>query len=600
MLFKQVSEKEPDKIEALRDFGLAASHAGHNQVAREALQRALEKQPGNVDVMCDLAAVNSALGDKAAALQILVRAHQAAPDRADVEAMLARTFAGSGYFGDAAEAWTAYLKAKPDDAIAIRERAFAETAIGENVQAATSDLERYVRTHPRDAAGHYELAIAESTNSREVARKELDRAIALNPDLAAARFARGVLLYREGDAAAALIDLTAAAKKDPSNPFVRDHLGEVYLSLDKAGEAVSTLRNAAQLAPDNSTILLHLGRALASAGETREAATVFARCRELGVGKQGLPHPAGLLAFLSLSPQEQAERYREGVERTVKNDPQNVDAQVRLLALTLANGEFDNAAKAAQSIAALSPPVAIQEEVVQKLIEARQYAIAKSFLAHASNGELPPSLRLYRVLADLHSTGAPDAMAELEGVPTSRRDGDYWLARFIVGSAIPQSNEAQRALSTAMRSNPTLPEFYCEASLELLKAGRAGEALDLLEHAESEISNNPEMALIRAIALQTAGRSANREFDAIQARWPDWTTAFVAHAVALAAGGDAQGASRVLDAVPDAASTAPAVSYCRSAIESGDFKTDAGRKRMISRELTLLFEPAAGPVLTGS
>lgn len=377
--FQRAVNAQPDNFQALYDLGLAASRAGHKQQAREILQKALERQPGNVDVQYDLAAVNAELNHRDVALEMLARAAQQAPERADIQALMAHISADLGYFGDAVQAWERYMKLAPGDDTGRRERGFAEAASGEKPDAGLADLKWYAQKHPNDAIGHYELGTAECSISSEDAERELNRALALKPDLGAARFARGLLRYRRGKPELALADFEFAAERDPHNPAVLNRLGETYMALNRPQDALRVFRRAADGAPNDSTILLHFGRALSKAGQTQEASVVFARIRELGPGKSELPHPAGLIDFLSLSPAEQRARYRAGVERTVQKNPENVEAQIRYLELLLEDGKVELAVATSRQILSLKPSAAVRSETAQILLKAGQYELARQF-----------------------------------------------------------------------------------------------------------------------------------------------------------------------------------------------------------------------------
>ncbi len=377
--FQRTVDAQPDNFQALYDLGLAASHAGHKQRAREILAKALERQPGNVDVQYDLAAVNAELNDKDVALQLLARAAQQAPERADIQALMAHISADLGYFGDAAEAWERYMKLAPGDDTGRREHGFAEAALGEKPDAGLADLKWFVQKHPNDALGHYELGAAESAGNPAEAERELNRALALKPDLGPARFARGLLNYRRGRLEPALADFEFAAAHEPQNPAVLNRLGETYMALNRPQDAVRVFRRAAEAAPGDSTILLHFGRALSKTGHTDEASAVFARVRELGPGRSELPHPAGLIDFLSLPPAEQLARYRAGVERTVQKNPDNIEAQVQYLEILLDEGKVQGAAATCHKIISLKPSAALRSEAVQMLRKAQQYELASQF-----------------------------------------------------------------------------------------------------------------------------------------------------------------------------------------------------------------------------
>lgn len=382
--FQRVVDAQPANFQALYDLGLAASHAGHKERAREVLQEALARQPGNVDVQYDLAAVNAELNHKDVALQMLARAAQQAPERADIQALIARVSADLGYFGDAAEAWERYMKLAPGDDTGRREHGFAQAALGLKPDAGLADLRWFAQKHPNDATGHYELGVADSANNPEEAARELNRALALKPDLVPARFARGLLSYRRGKPEQALADFEFAAAHEPNNPAVLNRLGETYMALNRNGDAVRALSKASEAAPNDATVLLHYGRALSKAGQVEEAKPIFARVRELGPGKSELPHPAGLIDFLSLSPAEQRARYRAGVERTVEKNPENVEAQIRYLELLLEDGKTDEAAATSRRILSLNPSAAARSQAKQILLNAQQYELAKQF-----QGQIP-------------------------------------------------------------------------------------------------------------------------------------------------------------------------------------------------------------------
>ncbi len=376
-LFARGMELAPGSFDAVYDCGLAASRSGHNENARELLNQALRLQPANVDVIYDLAVVNAKLGNHDTAVKLLGEASRLAPARPDLQQLLARITAELGYFADSATAWDRYLQLVPGDDLAGRERAFMQTAISEQAAAGLIGLAAYVRKHPADPVGHYELGTAESPSNADLAFREFSRAIALKPELTAARFARGLLLYRQGNTEAALLDFEWTATHASKNPAVLDRLGETQLALNQVEKAIGTLRAAAELAPENATVMNHLGRALTKAGQSNEARAVFAHLRELGPAKSESPHPAGLLDFLSLSPEEQQARYRAGVERVVSKNPDNVQAQLRYLQLLLEDGNTEQALSVTRKIALLKPTPALAREVEAVLLSAQQYDAAK-------------------------------------------------------------------------------------------------------------------------------------------------------------------------------------------------------------------------------
>lgn len=492
-LFSQSLAAKPGDFATLYSLGLAASHAGHNDRAREVLQSALDLQPENPDVLYDLAAVDLALGRDEAALPLLVHAAHIVPDRPAVQRLLAHTAGELGYYGDAIHAWDRYLALVPADDAAARDRAFAVTALGENVADGVAGLQAFVRKHPRDAVGLFELGAAQAPTDAAAALRDLDRSLAIDPDLVAARVARGLIRYRQGDYSAALPDFEAAAHRDPENPIVLDRLGQTDLALGRPADALPFLRKAAQLAPRDSRMQLHLGRALADSGNQAEADLVLARVRELGADKSSSPHPAGLVDFINLPPAEQMARYRAGVERTVALNPENPEAQVRYLQLLLADGKLNDAAAVVPKLAALHPSAFIAAETSGALVAAEQYGLAREFLASAPSD---PRLDLDRALVASHLDGPTAGLSLLDRLPASAHDGDFLLASAAMLAAAGQ--DPRPAITAALAAQPSRPGLFREAALALAAHGLPSDANRVVQAGLRKFPDDADLQLAAA------------------------------------------------------------------------------------------------------
>jgi tetratricopeptide (TPR) repeat protein len=380
----RVAAASADEFEAQYRWGLAASHAGDNEHALIALTAAHRIDPKNAAAAYDLAIVEDRLGKSSDALELLAQTAESGPGNADVLSLLARVAAGMGYFDDAIAVWDRYLKLRSHDETALRDRAFAATALGQNMEGSLAELRKFARAHPDDAIGHFELGTAEAAGGHsDEAERELDRALQLNSALTAAHLARGLLAYRAGNASKALPDFKDAAQEQPQNATALDRLGEALIALDRADEALIPLRKAAELEPRNSRVLLHLGRALAKAGQNDEAAAAMARLRELGPDRSGSTPPRGLVSFLSLPAEERERLYRAGVERTVRANPANAEAQVRYLELLSNSDDLAAMQATARKILNLKPGAALLTDAADALIRAGKYDIAKSFITEA-------------------------------------------------------------------------------------------------------------------------------------------------------------------------------------------------------------------------
>lgn len=532
--FSKTLEVEPANFEALYDLGLAASHAGHKERALQVLEQAAAREPENVNVLYDLAAANVALNRNARALELLAKASRLVPQRADVLQLEARTAAALGYFADAEHAWDEYLKIAPRDEVARRERAFAQTAIGDNTAAGLAEMTAFVRRHPGDATAHCELGTAESPQEPNEALKQLNRALALQPDLTAARIARGLLLYREGKPEAALFDFQSAVQTEPENGAILDRLGETYLVLDRPADALPVLRKAAALLPSDSAVLLHLARTLAKTGNQQEAATIFERCRELGPSHASSPHPAGLVEFLGLPQEEQQARYRAGIEHTVENYPENAEAQVRYLAILLADGEFAKAASVVHMLSNLKLSTLLLTEAVDPLLATGHYSLAKQLLNQNAVTN-SPQLHVDLAIAEFHESGAQAALDVLNTIPRSQWNGDCYLLRAQMLQAQNQTGEAVQYIQQAIRANPTRPDLYRQGALLLIEDHHVPEAVRLLGNAVSTIPANPDLSLLQALTSELAGdhAAADGEFKQVENRWPEWYKGWLGQALVL-------------------------------------------------------------------
>jgi len=533
----------PDNFGVLYNLGVAATFAGHHERAREVLETALRQQPQNVDVLYSLAYVNSALKQRETAVRLLAQAAQLDPGRADIQKLLAITTGDLGALADSLAAWERYVKLAPDDDFGRRERGFALAATGQ-FEPGIAELEGFLARHPGDSIGHYELALAQMESEPVRALAHLDRAVALKADFVEARSARGSLYYRQGKPESALADLEFAARLRPGDPVTLDRLGQTYLALDRPADAVRVLHQAAAVSPDDSRIQLHYGRALADAGQAAESKAAMDRFRQLGPEKnRGVP--AGLVDYLSLTPEQQRADYRARVEKAVADHPEDAAAEARYLQLLLDDGKTVEAVEVAGRIAGLKPDAAVLADAGRTLLEARQYAAARELLGQAAGRSPSADVRLNLALAAFYADGAADGLRQLDRVPEAERGGDFYLARAQMLDAAGKSQDAARALEQALRAAPTRSDLYLQAAALLAKNGRADEALRLLDRARPD----REILLAKATTMELAGQTeeAGRLVNQVQDRWPEWHAGWVAQGIVLESRGRYDAARQALE-----------------------------------------------------
>src|SRR5437867_5431689 len=147
--FSIVLQSDPANFDVLYNLGMSALRAGHTERAIEVFQRALQIRPDDVDSLVGLSRARILGRRESQALPLLVRAHKLAQDRPDILLLMAQTSYNEGFFADTAIAYDKYLKLKPDDEIARRERGLALTR-SFRVREGLKDLEAYVKKRPQD------------------------------------------------------------------------------------------------------------------------------------------------------------------------------------------------------------------------------------------------------------------------------------------------------------------------------------------------------------------------------------------------------------------------------------------------------------------
>ena len=532
--FSRTLEAEPGNFDVLYNLGLAAFHAGHRQRARDLLQAALTRRPQDVDSLYNLAVVNIDLKRSSDAIPLLAQAARLDPARQNVQLTLAQTLSALGYYADAATVYENYLKLMPGDNAAQREHAFMLAVCGRK-DLGVPQLEAIVHSHPRDATARYEIAVVESSSDPADAAAQLEKALTIQPDFVPARFARGALRCQQGKFSDALPDLEFAAARYPDNALVLDRLGKTYIDLDRFADAEKALTKAAELAPENATVLLHLSRAYLREGRKDDARAALERFRALGPDRANHIPPAGMADLLGLPPEQLYAQYRAEVESRFQKEPQNFEVNVRYLRLLVDEGRTKESAEVASRLQAMHPPALLAAEAAHALLDAGQYAEAKSLLQYAAASAPTVEVQLDLALAVLHVDGPQLAIEQLERMPEKQRSGDYYLARAQMLDAAGKPDDALAELQNALNAAPTRADLYEEAAHFLVRRQRPADAVRLVDEASRALPDNRSILLLQAAVFAFAQRvgDAERVLKQIENHWPEWADTYATYGILL-------------------------------------------------------------------
>jgi tetratricopeptide (TPR) repeat protein len=526
-----VAAKRPNDHEVLYNLGRAAARAQHYERAQSALEVAVKLQPSDADSLLELGLVYAARQDYSRSVYVLAQARQRAPKRADILLALARASEDAGYYGDSAASYDEYLKLRPEDDKARRDRARVNGHGGARRDEGLKELAWYIQKHPDDPVGHFDLAQITWRTEPEKALGHLSTALRLDPQFAPAQLAYGWLLHRLGRTPDAIPHLEAAVRLAPNDVLALDQLGLAYLSLDKASDAEKVLRRAMAIAPENAGVLLHLGRSLMALGRDEEAQQFLETFQKVRpkFGRDPRTEP-GMIQSATLSAAERTSREIDRFRELAATHPDEAEYQLHLAGLLLANGRVEEAVREYRKLLAGNAEARIWEEAGRALVRAEQYELGREFLERAVDQR--PSARLDLAVALFSTKGPGEALRVLEQAPKSEQNGDYLLMKARILDASGQPEQAERVLLEGLRFTSTRPEIARDAAVLLIRLGRKAEALQLLSQGGTD---NADLLLMKAIVLGLMDRSSDAEkiLRQIEARWPEWDRPYLVHAVLI-------------------------------------------------------------------
>ncbi len=213
-------------------LGLAYFQSGRNREARDQLELAAKLNPSSYDVHHDLALVYLAENRHADAAPHLQRARALNPRSPLVRVLLGRAYQNSNRTLQAIEEFRAALRLDRKIPLGHYHLGFAYGSLGRNAEAIAEyekELAQQDHAEVRFQLGHTLLESGQWNRALE----HLRRALALDPQRAAAHYDLGKTQLLLGDAAAALAPLRRAIELDPSDPSAHFQLAR---ALERTGD----------------------------------------------------------------------------------------------------------------------------------------------------------------------------------------------------------------------------------------------------------------------------------------------------------------------------------------------------------------------------
>ena len=139
---------------------------------------------------------------------------------------------------------------------------------------------------------------ADDAGDIDLAQSFYERALALEPSLAAALTNLGTLRYQRGDVSGARAAFESALDYEPSQPEARFNLGNLLEDLGETDHAIAELRRVTTSAPEFADAHYNLGLILARVGGVAQAQKHLERYLEIDSDSEWAEHSREFLAAL--------------------------------------------------------------------------------------------------------------------------------------------------------------------------------------------------------------------------------------------------------------------------------------------------------------
>lgn len=256
----------------------------------------------------------------------------ATPLRAGLRAFYTRDFAAARADFERA------LAVVPDNTLALAFAAATALQTPGALDALVDAQEDAVAKHPRSYLAHVRLAFsylfaAQNGLDREAdAREELNAAVNLDPDDAAAHVGLGIMRENQRSKNRAKVEFLAALRNDANNVLAREYLALIYqVDLKDPQRGLAYVIDIPNVLPEYADINYHIASLLDDLGQPEAAITYATRGLEADIGHVGEAgqHGYTLLAQIYLATKRTADA-RRVLDASIAADTDTVLARTLL------------------------------------------------------------------------------------------------------------------------------------------------------------------------------------------------------------------------------------------------------------------------------
>ncbi len=544
--YRTLLDRDATDREALRGVYDASYKRGAYQESVSALERLAKLQPkSSCEPLLLLSRSYQRLGQLPEARQRAERCLELERGHSGAHFLIGWTWLGEGDLDKAKAEFEQALLGDPNSTEALFRLATVEARLG-NRPGATRLLEKAVKVDPDFTSARYELAQAYTAERRPAdAAKQFEE------------FRR--LKGREAWKSAGGMGSGGASRPSPAGPADAGHLEDwigfaTYLIGEKKPrEALAILEPARKAAPGNAEVMLLTAAAYVETGQIEPAlaayaeaekhgptgllywgrGTLYRRLREDALALADLRRalsldlPAGKaaqahLVVASIFSQERRGRETEAeLRRSLAVDPTSTPARLLLAETLLQTGQPAEAAREAQRVLDHAPDdVTARLALAQACVEQKRYDDAAGEIARAArtDGESARVLlaRGRLAAAQGNASSAVDLLTRVVQTDPSRSEVFHLLGEQLLEGR--RVSDAAVAFEKATIVDPTDAASWLALGRIYLGAKRAPAAVNYFEKAVGAAPDDPEARYQLATALDQAGRAAEAEEAARQAK----------------------------------------------------------------------------------
>lgn len=439
-LIAEVLKENPRDNDALILRANMALQHGDAATAITDLRSVLRDQPNSTPLMRALAKAHLENNEPSLAEETLRNAVQINPGDVEARKQLAQLLLQRGKADQAKPILEQLAASEAKLSLDVAEGLFRTQMQTRDLDGAQTTVEKVQQQYPDKAVGWYYAALlAEAHQDKELARKDYERALQLQPDIAEPLVALVRLDIEEKHSKQAMERVNKIIAAQPNNSIAYNLRGELQAADKQWPSASATFRHVTELAPQWATGYRGLAMAQLQQKQVNDAITTY----QTGINKAGDPALVVSLALLqenSGKPDDAIKTYEAWLQRDPKSLP--VANNLSMLLLNYHGDDkasLERVAKLTDLLTASSDPATLDTRGWYKYKRGDYQAAVNLLQQAASSPQISATIRYHLGMAQLRTGNTAAARDNLQ-------------AALAGGQMFFGAEEAKNTLSTLKQS----------------------------------------------------------------------------------------------------------------------------------------------------